>query len=58
MNSDSRLNSAISFRLLVIPSEMLPEHAGTVSFLGSQSRQGDWDPDDPGWVERLTARFK
>jgi hypothetical protein len=29
-------------RSQVIPAEFVPERAGTVAFLGSQNRQGDW----------------
>lgn len=42
MSSDSPAKSSTSAGALIIPAEFVPERAGTVSFLGNQTRQGDW----------------
>ena len=44
VNSDSGARPAAktSPRSLIIPPELVPERAGTVGFLGNQTRRGDW----------------
>jgi len=42
VNSHSGTKPSVPARSLIIPSELVPDRAGTVSFLGSQSRHGDW----------------
>jgi hypothetical protein len=42
VNQDSVGSRATPARSLIIPSEHVPERAGTVGFLGNQTRQGDW----------------
>jgi hypothetical protein len=41
MSSETDVRSGTP-RSLVIPSELVPERAGAVGFVGSQVRQGDW----------------
>ncbi len=42
MSSDSIERAGAAARSLVIPSEFVPDHAGTVGVLSSQVRRGDW----------------
>ena len=46
VNSDTDPKSpappGASARSLIIPSEFVPDRAGTVGFLGNQTRRGDW----------------
>ncbi|MGH7678529.1 MAG: LiaF domain-containing protein [Gemmatimonadaceae bacterium] len=42
VNPDPKLSSKTPPRSSVIPSEFVPEKAGTVAFFSSQNRQGEW----------------
>jgi hypothetical protein len=42
MNTYSNVSPSSAPRSLVIPPELVPDRAGTVAFLGNQTRQGDW----------------
>jgi hypothetical protein len=42
VNRESDASRLTPPRSLIIPPELVPDQAGTVSFLGSQTRQGDW----------------
>lgn len=42
MNPHSGAKPRIPARSLIIPPEFVPDRAGTVVFLGSQTRHGDW----------------